>query len=103
MARNGERRPPRPSIELLTEPASASEAAAVVAALERFLADTASARPRARPVPSPWQRAALQEGVSRSVVLATDRETGRWRLLGRRLPDRTHALPNRRDWRREWP
>ncbi len=76
MARNGERRPPKPSIELLTEPASASEAAAVVAALERFLADTASARPRARPEPSPWQRAALEEGVSRSVGLAREPRSG---------------------------
>jgi hypothetical protein len=76
MARNGERRPPRPKIELLTEPASASEAAAVVAALERFLADTAPATPRARAEPSPWQRAALREGVSRSVALAPDERSG---------------------------
>ena len=70
MGTNGERRPPRPSIELLTEPASESEAAAVVAALEQFLTETAPARPRARPAQSPWQRAALREGVSRSSTLA---------------------------------
>ena len=41
MASNGKRRPPRPRIELVAGGASASEAAAIVAALERFLADTA--------------------------------------------------------------
>ena len=55
---------PRPRIELLTGGASASEAAAIVAALEQFLADTA-------PGPAPpaagraaWQRAALEEGIA---------------------------------------
>lgn len=76
MAQNGERRPPRPSIELLTEPASDSEAAAVVAAIERFLADTAPPRHRAGPTPSPWQRAALREGVSRSAALAWGARSG---------------------------
>ncbi|MGH2963845.1 MAG: hypothetical protein ACRDMH_00475 [Solirubrobacterales bacterium] len=70
MGTNGERRPPRPSIELLTEPASDSEAAAVVAAVEQFLAETAPAHTPACPTQSPWQRAALQEGVSRSSTLA---------------------------------
>jgi hypothetical protein len=63
-ATNGHRRPPRPTIELLTAARSAGEAAAIVAALEQFLADTApppgsGARPRSR-----WQRAALEEGVT---------------------------------------
>ncbi len=61
-ATNGERRPPRPRIELLT-PASASEAAAIVAALEQFLADTAPAAAPARGQ-SPWQRAALEDGIA---------------------------------------
>lgn len=62
MATNGRRRPPRPRIELLSSGASASEAAAIVAALERFLAETA---PRAAaPAPSRWQRAALEEGIA---------------------------------------
>jgi hypothetical protein len=48
----------------MTEPASESEAAAIVSALEQFLAETAPTpsdhdRPRSR-----WQRAALEEGVS---------------------------------------
>ncbi len=70
MARNGERRPPTSRIELLTKPASETEAAAIVAALERFFADTAPAAPRRGPEQSPWQRAALREGVSRSEGLA---------------------------------
>lgn len=38
------------------------EAAAVIAAVERFLADT-SPVPEPRPAAAPWQRAALLEGV----------------------------------------
>ncbi|MGI8461523.1 MAG: hypothetical protein ACR2OC_07805 [Solirubrobacterales bacterium] len=63
MATNGNRKPPRPRIELLTPAANAEEAAAITAAIEQFLAETA-------PIPSaddaranPWQRAALHEGV----------------------------------------
>ena len=64
MGRNGERHPPRPRIELVTEAASESEAAAIVAAMEQFLAETAPA-PSAEGAPgSRWQRAALSEGVS---------------------------------------
>ena len=48
----------------MTEPASESEAAAIVAAMERFLAETAPP-PFAGAAPgSRWQRAALTEGVS---------------------------------------
>jgi hypothetical protein len=60
---NGNRKPPRPRIELLTKAGSDSEAAAIVAALEQFLADTTPAA-ESRPVQSAWQRAALEEGVS---------------------------------------
>jgi hypothetical protein len=48
---------------LIAPSASPEEAAAIVAALERFLRDTALAR---APVPEPvdgWRRAALLEGV----------------------------------------
>jgi hypothetical protein len=62
-ASNGNRKPPRPRIELLTKASSDSEAAAIVAALEQFLADTAPVA-QSRPVQSAWQRAALEEGVS---------------------------------------
>ena len=63
MATNGRRRPPRPRIELVSPAASESEAAAIVAALEQFLADTAPAAEPAREI-SRWQRAALEDGVS---------------------------------------
>lgn len=58
--RNG--RPPRPRIEV-PPAADPREAAAVVAAVEQFLAETAPA-PAASSLPvDPWQRAALLEGV----------------------------------------
>ena len=64
MSRNGERRPPRPRIEMVSSGASESETAAVVAAIEQFLADTSPApAPPARTV-SPWARAALEEGIA---------------------------------------
>jgi hypothetical protein len=62
-ARNGDRRPPRPRIELLSKASSDSEAAAIVAALEQFLADTAPVA-ETRPTQNAWQRAALEEGIS---------------------------------------
>lgn len=62
--RNGERKPPRPRIEMLSSGASESEAAAIVAALEQFLADTAPASVPARPSQNPWQRVALEEGIA---------------------------------------
>lgn len=61
-APNGNRKPPRPRIELLTKTAGDSEAAAIVAALEQFLADTAPVA-ESKPVQSGWQRAALEEGI----------------------------------------
>jgi hypothetical protein len=63
VSRNGRRRPPRPRIELARGNATPEEAAAIAAALERFLADTAPAPAAAEPA-SGWQRAALIEGVS---------------------------------------
>jgi hypothetical protein len=64
MPTNGKRRPPRPRIEIVTQPASEGEAEAIVAALEQFLAETAPAPVEAGPAQSPWQRAALREGIS---------------------------------------
>ena len=64
MGRDGERMPPRPRIEILSSGASASEAAAVVAAIERFLADTAPAPAAEGPAISPWARAALEDGIA---------------------------------------
>jgi hypothetical protein len=76
MSKNGERRPPRPSIRLLTPTGSETEAAAVVAAVEQFLADTAPAPTPAATTESQWQRAALLEGVSRAQLLAWGSDSG---------------------------
>jgi hypothetical protein len=64
MSRNGERKPPRPRIEIVTGGASESEAAAVIAAIEQFLADTAPAPDADSPAISPWARAALEDGIA---------------------------------------
>jgi hypothetical protein len=64
VSRNGKRRPPRPQIELITPAPSDGEAAAIAAAIERFVADTTPPPQPAGPVHSAWQRAALREGVS---------------------------------------
>jgi hypothetical protein len=63
MSSNGKRRPPRPALEVVAPGAGPEEAAAIAAALEQFLHDTAPSPP-AEPSPgSPWARAALTEGV----------------------------------------
>jgi hypothetical protein len=62
VARNGKQSPPRPQIEIRSGAASPEEAAAIAAALERFLWETAPA-PQAAPR-SRWQEAALREGTS---------------------------------------
>jgi len=63
MAANGKRRPPRPAIEVIAPAAVPEEAAAIAAALEQFLHDTApSIAPHADPE-TPWARAALAESV----------------------------------------
>jgi hypothetical protein len=61
MARNGKQSPPRPRIEIQGVTATPDEAAAIAAALERFLWETAPT-PRAANV-SRWQQAALKEGI----------------------------------------
>ena len=54
-----------PRIELVAPSASPAEAAAIVAALERFMRATAApAAPAAQP-PDRWREAAILEGVSR--------------------------------------
>jgi hypothetical protein len=74
---NGKRRPPRPRIEVVwpahhpagggreaEQPAGVgSEAAAIVAALEQFLVETAPA-PEPSDTMSPWLRAALEDGIA---------------------------------------
>jgi hypothetical protein len=61
VSRNGKHRPQRPRIEI-EQSASPEEAAAIAAAIEQFLRDTA---PPPEPVAglSPWTQAALREGV----------------------------------------
>jgi hypothetical protein len=56
----------RPQLSIVAPAASPEEAAAVVAALERFMRETA---PTAAPAPPPvsgWVQAARQEGVERA-------------------------------------
>ena len=84
MSRNGDRHPPRPRIEMLS-PADPSEAAAVIAAVEQFLADTAPA-PRPAERVNPWQRAALLEGVERLTQTLTATEARFKRRAIRALP-----------------
>jgi len=64
MAHNGSGGRPRPQISEPVPPASAAEAAAIAAALERFLAENAPSP--AQSEVSRWQRAALLEGVDRA-------------------------------------
>jgi hypothetical protein len=65
VGRNGRQSPSRPRIEV-RQPASPEEAAAIAAAIEQFIRDTAP--PPAAPGPriSPWLRAGLLEGTKRS-------------------------------------
>ena len=68
MGRNGKQSPARPRIEV-HQPASPEEAAAIAAAIEQFMRDTAPP-PAAAPAMSPWLRAGLLEGTRRSPVAA---------------------------------
>ena len=63
MSRNGSHHPPRPRIEVRTGAATPEEAAAIAAAIEQFLRDTAPAPDPAQDGPNPWLRAALYEGA----------------------------------------
>jgi hypothetical protein len=56
----------RPKLTIVAPTASAEEAAAVVAALERFMRDTAPRPAPPAPRPNAWQQAALHEGVNRA-------------------------------------
>ncbi len=65
MTANGKRRPPRPRIEIKQSAASPEEAAAIAAAIEQFIRETAPAPFTDSPATSPWLEAALLEGVGR--------------------------------------
>ena len=68
MSRNGQQRPARPRIELSGAAASPEEAAAIAAAIEQFLRDTAPPPTDAEARVSPWLRAGLLEGAKRGVT-----------------------------------
>ncbi|MDQ6915442.1 MAG: hypothetical protein M3155_06480 [Actinomycetota bacterium] len=55
----------RPQLQIVAPNASPEEAAAVVAALERFMRDTVPPPAPAAPRRSAWQRAALLEATHR--------------------------------------
>jgi hypothetical protein len=55
----------RPALRVIAPSASPEEAAAVVAALERFMRATAPAQQPAETPIDPWRRAALVEGTAR--------------------------------------
>ncbi len=63
MSRNGRHSPPRPRIELRQASATPEEAAAIAAAIEQFLRDTAPAPAPAQVTLNPWLRAGLYEGA----------------------------------------
>jgi hypothetical protein len=55
----------RPELTLFAPSASPEEAAAIVAALERFMRETARPAQAAPELPDGWRRTALSEGVAR--------------------------------------
>jgi hypothetical protein len=56
----------RAELTIVAPNASPEEAAAVVAAVQRFIRDTAPRPAPGPPARNPWQRAALLEGVDRA-------------------------------------
>ena len=63
MPRNGKHSPPRPRIEIRQAAASPEEAAAIAAAIEQFLRDTAPPPAASGTAMSPWLRAGLFENA----------------------------------------
>ena len=64
MPRNGRNRPRRPRIEVKQTAASPAEAAAIAAAIEQFLRDTAPPPAPEEPI-SGWLRSARREAIER--------------------------------------
>jgi hypothetical protein len=56
----------RAELTIVAPNASPEEAAAVIAAVQRFIRDTAPRPAPGPPARNPWQRAALLEGVDRA-------------------------------------
>lgn len=66
MTANGKRAPRRPRIEIKQSAASPEEAAAIAAAIEQFIRETAPAPSTdTGPTLSPWLEAGLLEGTGR--------------------------------------
>jgi hypothetical protein len=65
MTANGKQHPPRPQIEIKQSAASPEEAAAIAAAIEHFLRETAPTPSTDAPSTSPWLEAGLLEGTGR--------------------------------------
>jgi hypothetical protein len=62
----------RPQLKIINGDVAPVEAAAVIAAVEQYLRDTApppEPAPSPDPTPSPWKRAALAEGIARQAEL----------------------------------
>jgi hypothetical protein len=59
----------RPKLTIVAPDASPEEAAAVVAALERFMRETAPIPVPPEPRRDMWQQAALHEGIARAPEL----------------------------------
>ena len=68
----------RPQLELIAPSASPEEAAAIVAALERFMRDTAPSLAAPAEAVDPWLRAAVLEGVSRDIGSRPPDEPDPW-------------------------
>jgi hypothetical protein len=56
----------RAELTIVAPNASPEQAAAVIAAVQRFIRDTAPAPVALAPAGNPWRRAALLEGVNRA-------------------------------------
>jgi hypothetical protein len=69
----------RPRLKIVAPGASPSEAAAVVAALERFMRDTAPPPAAHAAAHDPWQMAALIEAVGEDVELTAWGDPHPWR------------------------
>ena len=59
----------RPKLSIVAPSATPEEAAAVVAALEQFMRATAPTPVAVEPAASPWQQAALHEGIAQAPQL----------------------------------
>jgi hypothetical protein len=77
----------RAKLEIVAPSASAHEAAAVIAAVERFLRDTAPPPAPPAPQPSAWVRAARLEAIGQAP------EPGPWGLSGVPAPPCEPSAP----------